>query len=274
MSDDFGTVNVRRGERAREIELLRQHYRQHRDTLTKLLSEAPTEHLAAEYQRLIGDIDNSLAKVDEIEGNAAKTTFTPPPPTQAPPTGTMNRPLITPPSPAETTTAPSNASNARLLLIVAAGIVVLAIIGYLIYRASGDRRHPVITETTATTATSTIEPVTPATTTASTSTAANALSIAPAILDYGTIRKGTRAARQAEVTNNSSEPVKIKVSRSQCKCLYYEYKDTIAPKGKETITVTVDGAKAKAGTLTEKIDVTSAKDPSMTASFEVSATIK
>jgi len=268
MSDDFGTVNMRRGERAREIELLRQHYRQHRDALTKLLSEAPTEHLAGEYQRLIGDIDIALAKIDEIEGHAPTV---PPPPPQTP---AMNRPLVTPPLPVvETATAPSNASNARLLLIVVAGIVVLAIIGYLIYRASGDR-HPVITETSATTATSTIEPVTPAPATAATPAAANALSIAPAILDYATIRKGTRATRQAEVTNNSSEPVKVKVTRSQCKCLYYEYKDTIAPKAKETITVTVDGAKAKAGTLTERIDVTSVKDPSMTASFQISATIK
>ena len=266
MSDDFGTVNVRRGERAREIELLRQHYRVHRETLAKLLNEAPTEHLAAEYQRLIADIDSSLAKVDEIEGHPAPNVAPPAPPA-------AQRPLITPPASLEPTTPPSNASNARLLLIVVAGIVVLAIIGYLIYRASGDRRHPVITETTASTTTSTIEPVTPAPTTFAAS-ATSVLTVAPAILDYGTIRKGTRAARQVDVTNNSAEPMKIKVARSQCKCLFYEYKDTIAPKGKETITVTADGARAKAGTLQETIGVSSAKDPSINGSFQVSATIK
>jgi len=270
MSDDFGTVNVRRGERAREIELLRQHYRVHRETLAKLLNEAPTEHLAGEYQRLIRDIDSSLAKVDEMEGIGPATAAAAPPPPAT------HRPLINSPSPIEPVTAPSNASNARLLLIVVAGIVVLAIIGYLIYRASGDRRHPVITETTATTTTaaSTIEPVTPAPGTVAPVATAGALGVAPAILDYGTIRKGTRATRQVEVANNSAEPMKIKVARSQCKCLFYEYKDTIAPKGKETITVTVDGARAKAGTLQETIDLTSAKDPSVTGSFQISATIK
>ena len=104
--------------------------------------------------------------------------------------------------------------------------------------------------------------------------AAGALVASPAVADYATIRKGTRAARQVEVANNSAEPISIKVSRSQCKCLFYEYKDTIAPKKKETITVTVDGARAKAGTLLETIDVTSKKDPSVTTSFQVSATIK
>src|ERR1051326_9335388 len=89
MSDDFGTVNMRRGERAREIELLRQHYRVHRETLAKLLNEAPTEHLAAEYQRLIADIDSSLAKVDEIEGHTAPNVAPAPPPA-------AQRPLITP----------------------------------------------------------------------------------------------------------------------------------------------------------------------------------
>ena len=50
MSDDFGTVNVRRGERSREIEVLREHYRTHRDALGRMAAEAPTQHLTAEYQ--------------------------------------------------------------------------------------------------------------------------------------------------------------------------------------------------------------------------------
>lgn len=264
MSDDFGTVNVRRGDRGREIERLRQHYRQHRDALASLASEAPTEALAAEYQRLIRDIDTALAKLNELEGVAPA----------APPTEPGSRPLVTPP-PYESGAAPTP-GNSRLALIVVAGVIVLAIIAYLIYRASGDRRHTTtaITESTtaASTAPSTIEPVTPAPATAA--PAAGALAVNPAIADYGTIRKGTRAARQLEVTNNSAEPLQIKVSRSQCRCLFYEYKETIAPKGKETLTVTVDGARAKAGALQETIDVTSKKDPSVAASFQVSATIK
>ena len=281
MSDDFGTVNVRRGDRGREIELLRQHYRQHRDALMKLASEAPTEYLAGEYQRLVRDIDTSLAKLDEIEGRraAAPTAAAPEPhgdPLRAK-TEPGARTLITPPPPppaAASVDAGMSPSASRLILIVVAGVIVLGIIGYLIYRASGERRRTAaITETTMTTATSTIEPVTPAPSTVA-STAASPLVASPVVADYGTIRKGTRAARQVDVANNSAEPVTIKVSRSQCKCLFYEYKETIAPKKKETITVTVDGARAKAGALQETIDVSSKKDPSVTTSFQVAATIK
>src|SRR5436305_7673368 len=72
-SDDFSTVSMRRGDRAREIEVLRQHYREHRDHLMRMISEAPSEHLATEYQRLVRDIDVSLGKLDELEGRGSAT---------------------------------------------------------------------------------------------------------------------------------------------------------------------------------------------------------
>ena len=73
MSDDFGTVNVKRGDRAREIEVLRQHYRMHRDALMRMIPDAPTEQLAAEYQRLVASIDASLRKLDEVEGRGTSS---------------------------------------------------------------------------------------------------------------------------------------------------------------------------------------------------------
>jgi hypothetical protein len=279
MSDDFSTVSVRRGDRAREIELLRQHYREHRDALMKLAGEAPTEHLAGEYQRLVRDIDSALGKIDEIEGRSdalrgktepgSRTLITPPGTPPPPP----------PAAPAEASAgeyAAPPAAGSRMMLIVVAGVIVLAIIGYLIYRASGDRRAATATATTVTegTAPATIEPVTPAPATMVPVAPAATIAVSPAVVDYGTIRKGTRATRQVEVANDSSTPLAFKVSRSQCKCLFYEYKDTIAPKKKETITVTVDGARAKPGTLAETIDVTSKKDPSVTTSFQVTASIR
>src|SRR5258705_13090803 len=92
MSDDFGTVNVRRGDRAREIEVMRQRYRAHRDTLQRLAADAPTDHLATEYQRLAGEIDVAMAKLGELEGRG--TTLpgqaSPPPP---PRTSAGDRPL-------------------------------------------------------------------------------------------------------------------------------------------------------------------------------------
>lgn len=72
----------------------------------------------------------------------------------------------------------------------------------------------------------------------------------------------------------SDRPVQIQVARSACKCLFYDYNGKLAPKGKETITVTVDGARAKMGTLQEQLDVTAKKDPSVRASFAVQATIR
>src|SRR5687768_16133423 len=76
MSDDFETVNLRRA--ARDIEILRDHYREHRETLQQLAGAAPTEYLAAEYGRLISAIDVSLSKLDELDANA--TIDVPPPP--------------------------------------------------------------------------------------------------------------------------------------------------------------------------------------------------
>src|ERR1700756_4303153 len=66
-SDDFGTVNVKRGDRAREIEILRQNYRAHRDALVQMAREAPSEQLATEYQRLIRSIETSLARLNDLE---------------------------------------------------------------------------------------------------------------------------------------------------------------------------------------------------------------
>lgn len=276
MSDEFGTVNVRRGERTREIEMLRQHYRDHRETLARMVGEAPTEHLAAEYHRLIADIDASVAKLDELEGPAK----------QAPRTAAGDRPLVTtpasPPPPggdpySETVMdRPAAAPGSRIALIVLAAIVLLGLVGWLIWRASSDRRKvaPTITEqptstvpVTETTPTSTA-PVAPA-------PAANAgLQINPAMADYGVIRKGTRAVRTFEIRNMTANPIAIQVARSACRCLFYEYKEKVPANGKETITVAVDGAKAKSGNLNETIQVSVKKDPSMTASFGVQAVIR
>ncbi|HEX3111184.1 MAG TPA: DUF1573 domain-containing protein, partial [Thermoanaerobaculia bacterium] len=88
------------------------------------------------------------------------------------------------------------------------------------------------------------------------------------------IRKGTRAVRQVEVTNTTDKQLDYTVSRSQCRCLYYEYAGKLGPKKKETLSVTVDGAKAKAGSLSETLTITAKKDPSISSSFQVTATIK
>ena len=288
MSDDFGTVNVRRGERAREIEVLRQHYRRHRESLTRLVSDAPTEHLAGEYLRLIQEIDSALVKLDELEGvTGAVPPPVPPVPHERLETEPGMRPLVTTPQhdPESTGAYDSTSiggpemesdSRSRLVFIALAAIVALALIGWLIWRASRDRgpEGAVVEETatTATTATTTAAeepPVTPAP-----PPAAAILSVSPASADYGTIRRGTRATRQFEVRNNSDEPVTIEVARSACRCLYYEHAPVVPPKGRESITVTVDGAKAKSGPLRESLNVRVKANPSVGTTFDVIATVQ
>ncbi|HEX9500812.1 MAG TPA: hypothetical protein VGA10_04090, partial [Thermoanaerobaculia bacterium] len=71
MPEEFGTVNLKAGTQQREIELLRRHYRSHREALSKMISDAPSEHLAGEYQKLVADIEMAVRKLDELEGKTA-----------------------------------------------------------------------------------------------------------------------------------------------------------------------------------------------------------
>src|SRR5438270_2027544 len=288
MSDDFGTVNVRRGDRAREIEVLRQHYRTHRDALVRMVPDAPTEQLAAEYQRLVASIDASARKLDELEGKgtASGTVAVPTPAlneTQRMGTTPGNRPLVSPEPVTDhgigsydgPVDRPSN-NGSRVLLMLVIAVAVIGVIGWLIWRASSEKKaspsqvieQPPSTTSPETTTTPVVTPV-PAAPAAS-------IRITPEVADYGTIRKGTRAVRQFEITNLSSTPLTISVARSVCKCLFYEYdtKVKLAPKAKEALTVAVDGARAKAGALNESIAVSSKDDANATATIGVRAVIK
>jgi hypothetical protein len=285
MSDDFGTVSVKRGDRAREIEVLRQHYRTHRETLVRMVPDAPTEQLAAEYQRLVASIDASLRKLDELEGKgtASGTVAVPTPSfneTQRMGTAPGNRPLVSSEPVTDHGIAnydvpvdrPSN-NGSRMLLMMLIAVAVLGVIGWLIWRASSDKKTTtpqVIEQPPSTTSPDTTVAVTPV------APPAASIRIAPEVADYGSIRKGTRAVRQFEITNMSSTPLSITVARSTCRCLYYEYdtKAKLAPKAKEALTVTVDGARAKAGALNESIAVSSKDDPNATGTIGVRAVIK
>ncbi len=247
MSDDFGTISARRGDRAKEIEVLRKH----RESLVKMLA----------------DVDQELKELEIFDNPGARPLVTTTP--------DYDEPMGSEPSPG---------AGPRVVLILGAALLALVLIAWMIWRASSDRpakTSTVVEETTAAT-TTTEEPTTAAETTTApatiaevpTPTTANALSVAPASRDYGLVRKGTRVTRQFEVANNSEEPMSINVARSACRCLYYEHAPVIPPKAKESITVTVDGAKASAGTLRESIKVSAKSDPSVSASFDVIATVR
>jgi hypothetical protein len=302
MSDDFGTVNVKRGERSKEIEALRQQYGHHRDALTRMVADAPTELLAKEYQRLIRELDVSLRKLDELEGRVPgeepdetqrgtdpeihpiPAPVSPPASTgpATPRTAAGDRPLAPPPQ-AAGYTAPAGANpQSRVVLIVIVAAIALGIIGWLIYRASSDRRQPSPIAGTGPSAIETVgtnpappapEPIAPPAGLVPAG-GAGGITVAPASADYGTIRKGTRAVRQFDVTNTTTAPIAITVGRSTCRCLFYDYRENVPAKGKETITVTIDGARVKGSALNETVKVTSKKDPSVSATFDVTAAIR
>ena len=232
MSDDFGTVSVRRGDRARELEVMRQRYRAHREALQRMVADAPTDHLAAEYQRLIGDLDTSLAKLDELEGRNS-TVAPPAPPQPPPPRSTMSagdRPLAGLPSDLHDqptvvgTGAPPNPAS-RVAIIIIGGVIVLGAIVFLIWRGSERKgttpvvESPSVTQPADTAVPSTAPAVSPAATQTTAAATPSALKITPVIADYGVIRKGTRAVRQFEVFNNGAAPITIQVARSSCRCL-------------------------------------------------------
>jgi hypothetical protein len=284
MSEEFGTVNMRRGDRSREIEVLRQQYKRHRETLTGMIADAPTEYLATEYQRLIVELDASLQKLNELEApraataaGAVRTGTSPGVDTQPMRTDPGKRPLVsTPGGHYETPMAePGHGNRTLLIAIIVAALTVLAILAWLMLR-SGDERPvaPIVTETAVpveeTDETTTISPAPPMTSDAP----SVSIAIQPASHNFGVIRKGTRAVRQYELTNSTDQPMTITIARSACRCLYYSHSPVVAPKGKETITVTIDGARAKPGVLQETIKVSSKSDPSVVASMNVSATVR
>ena len=285
MSDEFGTVNQRRGERVREIERLRQHYRSHRETLMKLVNEAPSEQLAVEYQRMILLIDESLRKIDDLEvvrPSGAPTRNSVPLAAEVTQhddlsarTTAADQPLGDSPA-YDSSVAPEGDNGSRTLLIVGAAILVLALLGWLIW-LSGTRDGRDTAASTDTTPVVEAQPDTVASTAAPEAEiekAGDGLKAAPGGHDYGVIRKGTRATRQFEIRNMTSAPVNIKLARSTCRCFYYEYSEAIAPNATETVTVTVDGAKAKAGALSESIVVSSKKDPAIQTTIRVKARIE
>ncbi|HVE73348.1 MAG TPA: DUF1573 domain-containing protein [Thermoanaerobaculia bacterium] len=263
MGDDFGTVSARR---AKEIELLRKH----RESLVKMLA----------------DVDAQLRDLGEITSPVIAPPAVPPRHPARPPEdddSLGSRPIL---NSANTWEEPEAAAQPgggmRVVLIFGAAVLAFALIGWLIWRASSDRpaADATIEETTTPAETTTTtsaaaepEPGTIAPVERPAAAAAAGMIVTPRAHDYGLVRKGTRATRQFSFRNDSDDPVTIALARSQCRCLFYEYEGLVPPKATESITVTVDGAKAKAGTLRETISVTP-KSGGAGTSFDVIATVR
>jgi hypothetical protein len=279
MAEDWSTINVTR-ERAmgREVDLLRRQYAEHREALGKLAANAPTEVLAREYVRLQGEIDQAIARLADLErGSSARNA----PPPASPPTISDTARSFLPPvqlgnEPAEPLSMPAERGNTgRILLIAASAAIVLAVLGYLVWKRSaqgpGATTVQEVKTTTNATAISSVAPPVPAPAVAATP---RSLSVTPVSFDYGRIRKGTRAVHKFELVNSTARPIPLAVSRAACRCLWFQYARSIPANGRITLGVTVDGARAKKGSLKETVTVSASKDPQISASFDLTANVQ
>jgi uncharacterized protein DUF1573 len=266
MTEDFETVNGKARMMARDIDALRQRYLEHRQSLERLAADAPTETLAQRYRQVIAEIDSAVQKLADLERGIDPAAAAAAPDKDfagrrtAPGLKSLRSDPQTAPLPPVESTGP------RTILILVIGVVVLAVLGYFIWRFAtrDDQTGPATT----TSVSETQPPVSTA------PPAKSALTVDPQTQDYGVVSRGSRATRQFELLNNTDQPMTIRAQRSDCRCLWFEYSDTIPPQGSTTMTVTVDGAKAPSGPLHETVEVALRTDPKITTTFEVVADIQ
>jgi hypothetical protein len=265
---------------SREIQALRRRYAEHRDALARLAADAPTERLAQGYARLRAEIDAAIAKIDEIERGApsaaSPTPYIPAPiepitqPHRAAPELQVDQELLRP-EPETMYEEPTPRRPIPPVVIVVALLALLALLGFFAWRYTGGQDGPTIVEETGTSpaaASTTAPEPTPVI------ARAEVLSAAPAAFDYGVVRKGTRKSQRFSLTNNSAAPLNITVSRSQCRCLWFDHPKTVPANGKATLTVTIDGGRAAAGAISEVVEITSAGNVDVNTAIDLRATVE
>jgi len=261
MSDDeWNTVNIRPGAGGvlREIDLLRRRYADHRSTLERLAADAPTEQLARRYRQLIGELEASMARIAELEMGADEPGAEP---------LDDHDPRWHEPEEAVAFEEERPRRGLSTILVVLAAAFIVGVVGLFAWnwiRGDAEPEAPAaIVEPSGREPLIEPEPVPQEV----------ALTASPDQQSYGELRRGTRAVRQFEIENHTDETLPISVLRSDCRCLWFEYADTIPPRGTTTLTVTVDGAKAPAGTLRETVQIVSKTDPPETIAVEIVAEI-
>lgn len=276
MPEDWNTNNLSR-EKAigREIEQLRTRYLQHMATLEKLITEAPTDHLAGEYERVRQEVELSLHKLNELEtgvpGARPVVSKAPVPVSTAGTSGKPKRHEDDPFYQTNPSVLVQRDSPLRALAIVLIGFLVVALSGYFFWRylqgRPAGRSDPAAATVSSTSPeeTATLREIAPE--------PAAGFTIAPPSQDFGRIRRGTRATRQFELTNNTDAEIPLNVSRSNCKCLWFEFV-ALPPGGSSTLTVTIDATRAPKGTLRETVTVWSKTDQKVSENLEVTAVIQ
>src|SRR5687768_8817192 len=237
MSGDLNSVNLKRERnRGREIESLRKRYVEHREAVTRLAADAPTEFLAKRYDELRLEIDNAIAKLNELERGLTRdndTRPTGPLPPVAPPQvtpGTQNFDRMRYDSNSPLTAGEEPNTGLRTALILGIGLFVLAGLGYSAWRIFRGEEEPPRAARPAVTA--------PAPT-ISEAAEPSAITVTPVEQDFGVVRKGTRSVRQIELTNTTAKEMSIMMERSACRCLWFEYPEKVAANETTTLTIIV-----------------------------------
>ncbi|HUF16747.1 MAG TPA: DUF1573 domain-containing protein [Thermoanaerobaculia bacterium] len=279
MAEDWNSSGGgRRRPPSRELASLRARYIHHRDTLSKLSSDAPTGHMAQLYERVISEIDSAIQKLDELDKGEG---------------GALALPLATPEAPSKplhpamigaeerieerewqaqgadvySPSVQRDQSGLRkgiLALIAIAVIALLAFFAWSVTRTADD--SPAVVEEAGSEAEVTPDP-TPV-------VIEQALAISPASFDFGVVAKGTRKAARFQIVNDTGSALPVAVSRSQCRCLWFQHPQIIPPDSTATLSITVDAARAKSGNLEEIVTISSKNDSSITADVEVIASIQ
>lgn len=266
MSDDRSTINLKRGA-SREFQSLRRRYEVHRDSLRQLEESAPTEPLARSYGELRGEIERTIARLDELEKASPAVV----------PTGALEENLAdTRPRWNERAVwqeeaeeglhrPPRDGVRGRPVLILALAILLLAALGAVLWwslRGGGEQKPAAIEEVV-------VEPEPEAP-----PPEPQTLSVSPDAHDFGLIRKGTRAVAEFALTNHTDSPISLSIERSQCRCLWYEYDETLRPDGTGRIRITVDGARATRGTLSEVVRISADAPEDVAVAIELAAMIE
>ena len=160
-------------------------------------------------------------------------------------------------------------SIAAPLLVIASALVLLSVIAALVWWSRTPERA---------------EPGTPALSAGPTINVSEdrpaadiglpSVSVEPQGHDYGLVLRGQRVSRTFVVRNLTGETLDIRLQRSQCRCLWYQYDDELEPGETVQMVIAVDGGKAPSGRLTERIGILSRKDPITYAEVRLTAVVE
>lgn len=281
----------------RELENLRQRYHEHRRSVRHLLQTAPDERLATRYEATLTELQKSIDQLDRIDRES------PAEPEQAPfdpnqtrsikpaatpaATGTLstrpaasfddvdidtrnrgwNHPVVRDETVEREQPSPAGGRKGSALAWIA-GIIILIVLvlAAIMYWPEGGESAEDADAATATLVEENTAEEPPA--------PPSVLTVEPATYDYGIIRKGTRSVHRFTIQNRTDQVLPISVSRSDCRCLWYDHPPEIPAGESAEVAITVDGARADAGVLTETVVLTSEAEPEARAEIELTAQIR